>query len=48
MSSEQSDRWNGRAATLQDVGRVAAFLASDHAAALTSTQVNITAGALVD
>lgn len=37
-----------RAATLTDVGRVAAFLASDQAASLTSTQVNITAGALVD
>ncbi|GAA4236382.1 SDR family oxidoreductase [Actinomadura meridiana] len=37
-----------RAATLTDVGRVAAFLASDHAASLTSTQVNISAGALVD
>ncbi|MEW2353633.1 SDR family oxidoreductase [Spirillospora sp. NPDC029432] len=37
-----------RAATLQDVGRVAAFLASDHAASLTSTQVNISAGALID
>ncbi|RKS76595.1 NAD(P)-dependent dehydrogenase (short-subunit alcohol dehydrogenase family) [Actinomadura pelletieri DSM 43383] len=37
-----------RAATLTDVGRVAAFLASDHAASITSTQVNITAGALVD
>ncbi|MEV3922352.1 SDR family NAD(P)-dependent oxidoreductase [Actinomadura coerulea] len=37
-----------RAATLADVGRVAAFLASDHAASLTSTQVNISAGALVD
>ncbi|WP_412516375.1 SDR family oxidoreductase [Actinomadura madurae] len=37
-----------RAATLADVGRVAAFLASDHAASLTSTQVNISAGAIVD
>ncbi|MCP9953491.1 SDR family NAD(P)-dependent oxidoreductase [Actinomadura madurae] len=37
-----------RAATLADVGRVAAFLASDHAASLTSTQVNISAGAMVD
>ncbi|TDD68852.1 SDR family oxidoreductase [Actinomadura darangshiensis] len=37
-----------RAATLTDVSRVAAFLASDHAATLTSTQVNISAGALVD
>ncbi|TMR03448.1 SDR family oxidoreductase [Actinomadura soli] len=37
-----------RAATLADVGHVAAFLASDRAASLTSTQVNISAGALVD
>jgi len=37
-----------RAATLTDVGRVAAFLASDHAASMTSTQVNISAGAHVD
>ncbi|MFI0367438.1 SDR family NAD(P)-dependent oxidoreductase [Actinomadura sp. 1N219] len=37
-----------RAATAADVGYVAAFLASDRAASLTSTQVNITAGALVD
>ncbi|XRQ05157.1 SDR family NAD(P)-dependent oxidoreductase, partial [Actinomadura welshii] len=36
-----------RAATLTDVGRVAAFLASDHAAGMTSTGVNISAGALV-
>jgi 3-oxoacyl-[acyl-carrier protein] reductase len=37
-----------RAATLDEVGRVAAFVASDHARSMTSTQVNITAGALVD
>lgn len=37
-----------RAATLTDVGRVAAFLASDHAASMTSTQINISAGAHVD
>ncbi|GAA0551291.1 SDR family NAD(P)-dependent oxidoreductase [Actinomadura livida] len=37
-----------RAVTLTDVGRVAAFLVSDHAASLTSTQINISAGALVD
>jgi 3-oxoacyl-[acyl-carrier protein] reductase len=37
-----------RAATLDEVGRVAAFLASDHARSMTSTQVNISAGALVD
>jgi 3-oxoacyl-[acyl-carrier protein] reductase len=37
-----------RATTLSDVGRLSAFLASDHAASMTSTQVNISAGALVD
>jgi NAD(P)-dependent dehydrogenase (short-subunit alcohol dehydrogenase family) len=38
----------GRAATLADVGRVAAFLVSDHARTITSTQVNVSCGALVD
>lgn len=37
-----------RAATLTDVGRVAAFVASDHARTMTSTQINISCGALVD
>ncbi|WP_336208568.1 SDR family NAD(P)-dependent oxidoreductase [Nonomuraea sp. LPB2021202275-12-8] len=37
-----------RAATLDDVGRVAAFLVSEQARSITSTQVNISAGALVD
>jgi NAD(P)-dependent dehydrogenase (short-subunit alcohol dehydrogenase family) len=37
-----------RAATLADVGRVAAFLVSDHARSMTSTQVNISCGALID
>ncbi|PZG45256.1 3-oxoacyl-ACP reductase [Spongiactinospora gelatinilytica] len=37
-----------RAATLEDVGRVAVFLVSDHARTITSTQVNISCGALVD
>ncbi|RBQ15936.1 3-oxoacyl-ACP reductase [Spongiactinospora rosea] len=37
-----------RAATLEDVGRVAAFLASEQARSITSTQVNISCGALVD
>ena len=37
-----------RAATLADVGRVAAFLASEQAGSITSTQVNISCGALVD
>ncbi len=37
-----------RAATLEDVGNVAAFLASDRARTMTSTEVNISCGALVD
>ncbi|MFC7588295.1 SDR family NAD(P)-dependent oxidoreductase [Nonomuraea antimicrobica] len=37
-----------RATTLDDVGRVAAFLASGQARSITSTQVNISGGALVD
>jgi NAD(P)-dependent dehydrogenase (short-subunit alcohol dehydrogenase family) len=37
-----------RVATLHDVGNVAAFLASDHASTITSTEVNISCGALVD
>lgn len=38
----------GRAATLEDVGNVAVFAASDHAAAMTATSLNLTAGAEVD
>src|SRR3954451_16895009 len=38
----------GRAATLADVGRVAAFVASDHARTMTAATVNISAGALID
>lgn len=38
----------GRAATLADVGNVAAFIASDMARTLTSTDVNISCGAIVD
>ena len=34
----------GRAATLEDVGDVAAFVASDHATAMTATGVNLTCG----
>lgn len=37
-----------RAATLADVGNVAAFVASDHARTMTATEVNISCGALVD
>jgi len=38
----------GRAATLADVGAVAAFVASDHARSITATEVNISCGALMD
>jgi 3-oxoacyl-[acyl-carrier protein] reductase len=37
-----------RTATLADVGNVAAFVASDHARTITSTEVNISCGAIVD
>jgi 3-oxoacyl-[acyl-carrier protein] reductase len=37
-----------RAATLADVGNVAAFAASDHASIITGTAVNITGGTVVD
>ncbi|RAY16157.1 3-oxoacyl-ACP reductase [Actinomadura craniellae] len=38
----------GRAATLEDVGAVAAFAASDRARAMTATSLNITCGSQVD
>jgi len=38
----------GRAATLEDVGNVAAFVASDRARTMTAATVNISSGALVD
>jgi 3-oxoacyl-[acyl-carrier protein] reductase len=38
----------GRAATLEDVGNVAAFVASDQARTMTAATVNISCGALVD
>ncbi len=38
----------GRAATLEDVGNVAAFVASDRARTLTAAAVNISCGALID
>ena len=38
----------GRRPTLGDVGRVATFLASDWATTMTATEVNITAGVVVD
>ncbi|MCQ4207904.1 hypothetical protein [Streptomyces longispororuber] len=38
----------GRAATLAEVGDVAAFVASDQARTMTSATVNVSCGALVD
>ena len=38
----------GRAATLEDVGKVAAFAASDHARTMTATALNISCGAILD
>lgn len=38
----------GRAATLADVGNVAAFVASDRARSMTSAIVNVSCGAIVD
>jgi 3-oxoacyl-[acyl-carrier protein] reductase len=35
-------------ATLEDVGRVAAFAASDHARSMTSTELNISCGSIVE
>jgi 3-oxoacyl-[acyl-carrier protein] reductase len=38
----------GREATLEDVGHVAAFVASDRARSITSAEVNLSAGAIPD
>jgi 3-oxoacyl-[acyl-carrier protein] reductase len=38
----------GRAATLEDVGNVAAFVASDRARTMTAATANISCGALID
>lgn len=38
----------GRAATLADVGNVAAFVVSDLARTMTATEINISCGALMD
>jgi NAD(P)-dependent dehydrogenase (short-subunit alcohol dehydrogenase family) len=44
----REDSMLGREATLEDVGNVAAFVASDWARSLTSTEVNISCGAIPD
>jgi 3-oxoacyl-[acyl-carrier protein] reductase len=38
----------GRAATLEDIGNVAAFVASDRARTMTAATANVSCGALVD
>lgn len=38
----------GRTATFEDVGNAAAFAASDRAASITASEINITCGAIVD
>jgi hypothetical protein len=38
----------GRAATLEDVGNVASFVASERARTMTAATVNISSGALID
>lgn len=48
MAAIEKETLLKRAATLADVGNVAAFVASDLARSLTSTEVNISCGALVD
>jgi 3-oxoacyl-[acyl-carrier protein] reductase len=44
----EGDTMLGRAATLDDVGHVAAFAASDRARTMTATAVNISCGSIVD
>jgi 3-oxoacyl-[acyl-carrier protein] reductase len=48
ISSIQEATLLKRAATLEDVGEVAAFVASDRARTLTASVVNISCGALID
>jgi 3-oxoacyl-[acyl-carrier protein] reductase len=43
-----ADTLLGRAATLQDVGHVAAFIASDRARCMTAATANVSCGALID
>jgi len=48
VASIERDALLKRAATLADVGNVAAFVASDLARSMTATEVNISCGALMD
>lgn len=48
VASIQQDALLNRTASLSDVGNVAAFIASDLARTMTSTEINISCGAIVD
>jgi 3-oxoacyl-[acyl-carrier protein] reductase len=48
VATLEQDTLLGRAATLADVGNVAAFVASDLARTITATEVNISCGAIVE
>jgi len=48
VASIQKATLLGRTATLADVGKVAAFVASDQAGTMTSATVNLSCGAIVD
>jgi NAD(P)-dependent dehydrogenase (short-subunit alcohol dehydrogenase family) len=48
VESLEAATLNGRCATLEDVGDVAAFVASDKARTMTAATVNVSAGALLD
>jgi 3-oxoacyl-[acyl-carrier protein] reductase len=48
VESIERETMLGRAATLEDVGNVAAFVASDRARTMTGATVNISYGALID
>ena len=47
-ASIEQDTLLGRAATLADVGNVAAFVASDLARTITATEINISSGAIIE
>lgn len=48
VASIEEETLLGRAATLADIGNVAAFVASDWARTMTATEVNISCGTLMD
>ena len=48
VESLDASTLTGTAATLEDVGRVAAFVASDRARTMTGATVNVSAGSLLD